>query len=185
MDVDSASAGVTDTNFHHVAVTKSGSAVNFYVDGQAHPAAAYNSTFQFSTGAAIGGRGDTLQNGFFGAVDEVSLYNRALAANEIAGIFAVGVGGKCPPAIIDPVPTVLSPLRLQMVRQTGDLVTISWSAVAGRNYQVQYKTALSQSDWLNLGSPLTAVSSTLSVTDAIGQNSQRFYRIAQAPQPPP
>jgi len=70
---------ITDTNFHHLAVTKSGSTVVFYVDGLAYPAAAYDPGFVFSTGAAIGARGDTLDNSFLGAVDEATVYNRATA----------------------------------------------------------------------------------------------------------
>ena len=180
-NAEAASAGVTDTNFHHVAVTKSASAVNFYIDGRNYPATAYNPVFQFSTGAAIGGRGDTLQGSFFGAIDEVSVYSRALAASEIAGLFAVGGGGKCPPAISDATQTVFSPLRFLSVKQTGATVTFVWTAVAGRSYQVQYKSALTQAVWLNLSNPVTANGSTLSVTDVMGQNSQRFYRIVQLP----
>ena len=99
------SASVTDTNLHHVAVTKTGSAVIFYVDGVAYPAASpYNDTFQFSTPAAIGARGDDVANGFqgqvnsfFGIINDLSIYNRALASNEIAAIYDAGSAGKCLP----------------------------------------------------------------------------------------
>ena len=39
---------ITDTNWHHVAVTKIGGTVVFYVDGVAYPAPTYNATFTFS-----------------------------------------------------------------------------------------------------------------------------------------
>ena len=84
---------LTDTNFHHVAVTKSGSTVVFYVDGVAYPVAAYNPGFTFTTPAAIGALGE-LHHGFWGTVDELSVYNRALSTAEIAAIYNAGSTGK-------------------------------------------------------------------------------------------
>ena len=87
-------ASITDTNFHHVAVTKSGLTVVFYVDGVAYPAGTTGDTYQFTTPAAIGARGDTLAGSFYGAIDEMSIYNRSLLASEILGIFNAGAAGK-------------------------------------------------------------------------------------------
>src|ERR1041385_1571863 len=93
-------AFVTDTNWHHVAVTKLGTTVVFYVDGVGH-STSYAATFQFIFPAAVGARPDTLNgannDSFFGAIDELSIYNRALTAGEIQAIFAAGSAGKCPP----------------------------------------------------------------------------------------
>ena len=100
VEVDSVAeeaTSITDTNFHHVAVTKSGTSVVFYVDGVAYAAPAYGTTFSFTTPAAIGARGDDLSAGFLGAIDELSIYNRALSSSEIQSIYAVGSSGKCPP----------------------------------------------------------------------------------------
>jgi hypothetical protein len=74
---------ITDTNFHHIAVTKSGDTVVFYVDGKATPAQNYNEVFTFETGVSLGARGDNSRNGFFGLVDEVRVFNRALSPAEI------------------------------------------------------------------------------------------------------
>jgi len=91
-----ANAGVRDTNWHHVAVSKSGSTVVFYADGVAYPAPAYNPTFVFvNTGLGLGARGDNLWNSFYGAIDELSVYNRALSSSEIQGIYLAGSAGKC------------------------------------------------------------------------------------------
>ncbi|MBE0544962.1 MAG: immunoglobulin domain-containing protein [Verrucomicrobia bacterium] len=97
IDVDAvfADTSITDTNFHHLAVTKSGSSVVFYVDGVAYTAPAYSPTFSFTTVATIGARGDNLGNSFYGSVDELAIYSRALAANEIQAIFDAGSKGKC------------------------------------------------------------------------------------------
>jgi len=95
-----ATVGVTDTAWHHVAVTTSGGTVAFYIDGVEYPAAgSYNPVYQFTTSAAIGGRADNLGgNGnasFLGAIDEMSVYSRALAPAELAAIYAAGGAGKC------------------------------------------------------------------------------------------
>jgi hypothetical protein len=89
------SVAITDTNFHHVAVTKAGTTVVFYIDGTPHAAPSYSASFTFSTPAAIGARGDNLANSFLGMVDEISVYNRALSVAEIQAIHSTGGSGKC------------------------------------------------------------------------------------------
>jgi hypothetical protein len=86
-DVDFVSAGlvISDTNWHHVAVTKNGGTVTFYLDGVgATVPGSYDPGFSFTTNISIGIRQDTLQNAFPGLIDEVEFYNRALSAAEIA-----------------------------------------------------------------------------------------------------
>jgi hypothetical protein len=60
---------------------------------------------------------------------------------------------------------------------------LAWSAVPGAAYQVQYKTNLVQTDWINLGGPVTAATNTLSISDtnALILSPSRFYRILLAP----
>jgi hypothetical protein len=92
---------ITDTNFHHLAVTKTGTTVVFYVDGVAYPAPAYDPGFVFSAPAAIGAKGDSgYDNSFLGTVDELSVYSRALSAAEVEGIYGAGSAGKCPPPAV-------------------------------------------------------------------------------------
>ena len=87
---------VTDTNYHHVAVTKQGGTVTFYVDGVADAPVTYNPTFTFTSAAAIGARGDAdLRNAFFGDIDELEIFNRVLSPSEIQAIFNAGAAGKC------------------------------------------------------------------------------------------
>lgn len=94
---------ITDTNWHHVAVTLNGPAftagtqTTFYLDGVAETTG-YAPPFSFTTNAAIGTRGDgQTDNAFFGAIDELSIYDRPLTATEIGAIFAAGTAGKCKP----------------------------------------------------------------------------------------
>jgi len=114
-------AAITDTNFHHVAVTKAGSAVNFYIDGIAYSAPAYNPIFTFSTVAAIGGRGDNFDNSFLGVIDEVSVYNRALSSNEIAAIYLAGSAGKC----FTPAPPVITAQPQSQTNMVGGSASFS------------------------------------------------------------
>jgi len=91
---------ITDTKFHHVAVTKNGRSVTFYVDGVGEEAEPYDPDFVFETPAAIGARGGDMASSFLGVIDELAVYNRALTPAEIKSIFAAGPAGKILPAII-------------------------------------------------------------------------------------
>jgi hypothetical protein len=57
-------------------------------------------------------------------------------------------------------------------------VTISWNNNAtGHNYQVQYKNALLDPSWTNVGSPVTTTNSTASFSDTTATGATRFYRV--------
>jgi uncharacterized repeat protein (TIGR03803 family) len=69
----------------------------------------------------------------------------------------------------------------QPVTQTGAMLTLTWSAVAGRIYQIQFKTNLDQANWNNLGSSITATNPTAATIVTIGPEPQRFYRVVLLP----
>lgn len=92
-------ATIQDTNWHHVAVSKEGSAVTIFVDGHAYSASPMSGVFTFGTSAAIGARGDNYDNSFYGAIDELSIHSRALTQNEIQVIEAARASGKCAPQV--------------------------------------------------------------------------------------
>jgi hypothetical protein len=97
--------GVTDTDWHHVVVTKSGNEVIFYLDGLPYPTSPYDPGFTFGTGAAIGARADNQDGSFMGMIDELAFYRRALTPSEIQTVLNSGSSGKC----LDPVtPTIVS-----------------------------------------------------------------------------
>ena len=102
-DVSSTLAVVGTNAFHHVAVTKSGTNVVIYVNGTGQAVGPYDPGFVFEGPAAIGARGGDLGSSFLGSVDELSVYGRALSADEIQAIYQAGGAGKCqqaiPPAI--------------------------------------------------------------------------------------
>src|SRR4030095_4580384 len=87
------SRSITDTNFHHVAVTKSGSPVILYLDGFAEAVGPYDPGFVFDGPMAIGARGGDLFNSFLGLIDEMSIYNRALSNAEVQAIYYAASAG--------------------------------------------------------------------------------------------
>jgi hypothetical protein len=96
---------LTDTNtFHHVAVTKTGSQVVFCIDGVAESVEPYDPGFVFGGPMVIGAVGGNYNyaGSFYGAIDEVSIYDRALATNEIQAIYNAGSAGKCVPPLRRP-----------------------------------------------------------------------------------
>ena len=59
-------------------------------------------------------------------------------------------------------------------------VSFTWSTMPGRNYQVQYKTDLTQPNWSNFGGTILAINSTMTASDSL-TNAQRFYRVMLLP----
>ena len=75
---------------------------------------------------------------------------------------------------------VVAPPVFQTVKETGGVLTLTWSATAGQPYQVQYKTNLSQPNWASLAA-VTATNSTATASDALIPSAQRFYRVTWLP----
>lgn len=66
---------------------------------------------------------------------------------------------------------------IQSVTATNSDVFVQWSAVAGGEYRLQYKTNLDQPGWINLGfAPITATNSLVITSDSAPSDMQRFYR---------
>ena len=63
--------------------------------------------------------------------------------------------------------------------KTGSTFNLAFGTVTGLVYQVQYKTNLLQAVWNNLGKPIIANTSTLTVSDtnAFNLSPHRFYRL--------
>jgi uncharacterized repeat protein (TIGR03803 family) len=73
-------------------------------------------------------------------------------------------------------PPVASAPIFQSVSQLDGTLTFTWSAVSNASYQVQYNTNLTSTNWLNLGSSVTASNTIVSASESM-TNSQCFYRI--------
>ena len=156
---------VTDTNYHHVAVTKSGGSVTFYLDGVAAPVANYNPTFQFVTEATIGAVSADRRNNFLGRVDELAVYNRSLTPEEVQAIVAAGAGGKCPPP---PSPPTITQHAANQTVNANDTAQFAVTATGSPTLRYQ---------WLIADNPLpNQTNSTLSIANALPIN-QGVYRV--------
>ena len=80
---------ITDQDFHHVAVTKSGSKVVFYLDGKPYETK-FDTQFQFGTGMGVGARPDIkgpMEACFLGTIDEVAVFSRPLTDDEVKTVY--------------------------------------------------------------------------------------------------
>jgi len=126
-------APVNDTNWHHVAVTATGTGDTIYIDGTVRGGSMWPKSFSLTT-VAIGARGDATANSFYGAIDEPSLYNRVLSDTEIQSIYNAGVYGKC---LLPAPPFILSQPTNQAV-EVGSTATFT-VAVGGMRKSLSYQ----------------------------------------------
>jgi sugar lactone lactonase YvrE len=117
-------------------------------------------------------------SGIFGASDGVN------GAGRFYNPYGVAIGADGELMMTDTynelVRAVLVPFTLSLqMSGAANALTISWDAVIGKNYQVQFKSDLTAA-WSNLGPPLTATNLTLSATDDF-VSAQRNYRLLVVP----
>ena len=74
----------------------------------------------------------------------------------------------------------LSPPLLQ-VTASNSVANLSWSSVPGRNYRVQYKSALTDLSWTDIVGDVTATGISSSKTNT--PLNTRFYRVVESPSP--
>jgi len=74
----------------------------------------------------------------------------------------------------------LPPITPSFTASSG-IYTFTWSAVSNLSYQLQYATNLAVPGWIDLGSPITATNNSVSATDALVSDGQRFYRVRLVP----
>ena len=123
---------------------------------------------------------DLLNSGNVSGADSDTLTLSAVSAGD-AGLYTVGVtnaaGGLLSSgAALTVVQT--EPPQIQGIDGVGTgTVTITWSAVSGATYRVQYTSDLSGNTWTDLSPDVTANGNTASITDTPGGADQRFYRV--------
>jgi len=61
--------------------------------------------------------------------------------------------------------------------QSGGIFSFTWTAVAGRVYQLQFISDLTQTNWTNFGGVLNATNGIMGGSTAIGSTTSRFYQI--------
>jgi hypothetical protein len=73
---------------------------------------------------------------------------------------------------------VAPPPRLApIVKGESGRVRLSWEALSGKSYRVEFKNQLDDALWLPLSADFTARGSVISIEDDLGGLSQRFYRL--------
>jgi len=84
----------TKTEWHHYAASRSGSTYTLYIDGNSVSSEENNEAIPDPAAPLTIGQAEGLGwiNGF---IDEMSIYRRALTADEIRAIFEAGSAGKC------------------------------------------------------------------------------------------
>jgi hypothetical protein len=77
--------------------------------------------------------------------------------------------------------TPVPPPVFQSAAGANGSISLTWSAVTGVPYQLQYATSLSTLNWINLGAPTNASGGSISTSDVKPADPQRFYRVVVAP----
>jgi uncharacterized repeat protein (TIGR03803 family) len=143
---------------------------------QSVPVLAYGTVFRLTT------NGDLTTvvsfNGTNGAYPQAGLVQGAdggfygtTSAGGASGngtVFMLSVASRPPPVF-------------QSVAQMTGTLSLTWSAVIGLMYQMQYQTNLGQANWSNFGTVVTATNATMTTLDAIGPVPQRVYRVVLLP----
>lgn len=168
---------IDDGQWHQLVGVYDGTNSEFlYVDGQ--PAASTTNAAALVLGNVndlwIGGDPDSGAFQLFnGVIDEPAIFTNALSAAQVQQLF-VAAGG--PPASAP----VFTSIVANSSATNNPVLTLTWTSTAGRNYQLQYKTDLSQTNWNTLTN-LTATLPTTTAADGPNADSQRFYRVILLP----
>ena len=144
------------------------------------------STAVFTVGA-IGAEPRTYQwklNGVAIAGATGSTFAKANAQPNDAGNYSVVVSNALGAAASQPATLsvqVPAPDKLSLLSSGSGNMQISWGAISGRTYRVQFKTSLSGTAWTDLAPDVLATSSTATAIDQPKGAAQRFYRIILLP----
>jgi hypothetical protein len=76
---------------------------------------------------------------------------------------------------------VTASFQITRISLSNEVVTLTWNAMSGRSYAVEYKNSLADAAWLPLTTNILAASTSASATDSVGTNTQRLYRIVLEP----
>ncbi len=163
----SSSRNVNDGLWHHVAAVYDGTNIYLYVDGTLDASKpATGSIVQNSFPVCLGANPDApLLYYFNGMLDEVSLYNRALSANEIELIYLTGVGGKCP------VPITINTQPTNQTVYAGANVTFMAAATGSQPFSYQ---------WSLNGNAISGATSNVFTLDNVQPTDAGVYTLTVA-----
>jgi len=73
--------------------------------------------------------------------------------------------------------TVVFPPVIESIVLSGETVALSWSAIPGQTYRVQFKSDPGESTWSDLEGDVTADRPSAFKTDLVNEHAQRYYRV--------
>jgi hypothetical protein len=74
------------------------------------------------------------------------------------------------------VTVVMAPV-IQDISISNNIATITWSAIEGQSYRLQYKSDLDDTNWNDILPDVTASGSTASIGDPLDSVPRRYYRV--------
>ena len=77
---------------------------------------------------------------------------------------------------------VTASLTITSFAVSNEVMSLDWRAIPGRSYTVEYKNSLSEAQWKPVATNIVATNSGAFLTDPIGTNTQRIYRIVLQPE---
>ena len=151
--------------WYHLSVTKASGALTIYVNGKRVSTATNNLAIPTADAPLTIGQAED----FFmkGLMDEISIYNRALTSNEIAGIYEDGAAGKCPST---------QPLAISAegFNSAGQFKFQILGGQSGAALQVQASSDLA--NWSNIWQTTGSSGSETFIDTNSTSNLRRFYR---------
>jgi hypothetical protein len=168
VEVDSTTV-VTAGFWYHVAGVRGSNSLQIFVNGQLQSQATVSFPQDYGTLPLYFGTSGqpSWDRKLRGQLDEVSLYNRPLATNEIAAIYAAGVAGKCQ------APRIAAQPQSQSV-PVGTTVTLTVTATGGMPLTYQWIR-----DGTNLtdGGNISGASSTSLQVSNVQTNDAASYQV--------
>jgi hypothetical protein len=180
--------GIQTNVWYHVAGVRGTNFLQLYVNGQLAGQASVTFAQNYGTTPLyLGTTGQSYwDHKLKGWLDEASLYNRALAASEIAAIYGAGAAGKCkgaaPAALLaqsvlsvnDALAVTQVPVTLSY-KSSDNVAQLSFHGTPGRSYEVQWCPTL-LGTWKSLAT-VTADASGRVVYDGPAPGEAAFFRV--------
>ncbi len=146
-------------SWYHAVLTKSGTSVRIYVNGQLKVIKTV--TVSSSAGTFLIGGAGVANSGFTGYMDDTSVYTKALTLNEITNHYLLGRGKSM---VVSPENTTISANSALLLQPLGGIAPFAYSILSGAGSMEQV------TDVAIFNAPAAAAATKVRITDA-GCNS--------------